>query len=47
MCAEGLKLIGDIANIIGTYGGACLIIDYGKNHPISNSLRVIYLLFII
>lgn len=45
VCPKAMELTQSIANRISSDGGGALIIDYGLNAVISDSLQVCYLFF--
>ena len=40
VCAEGMAVVGSIASRINKHTGAALLIDYGENMALSDSVRV-------
>lgn len=40
VCPQALKLTAEIAKRVGEDGGGALIVDYGDDKPISDSLQV-------
>lgn len=45
VCPKAMDLTQQISKIISSYGGGALIIDYGLNGVVSDSLQVCVLLF--
>ncbi len=41
LCPSAVAIISDIARIIGAFGGAALVIDYGDENPVGDSFQAV------